>query len=507
MIAPRTSLVAWAAAIILPLSILAGVLGGFRGICILGIAVFALVSLIDLLLGLGKYSQLEIGLPAVNRVTAGRDFQLDLKLNGQVPRRGTIRLAVDLPPSIKANQSHITIRIDGLISNLMIPVRALADQRGVYPIHRAFFDWVSPLGFWVFREKRSVNCEIRVYPDLALEGRKIAHFLDRGGFGVHRQRQIGRGREFEKLREYEPGDSFDSIHWKAAAKRHKPITKVFQVEKSQEVYLAIDSSRLSARVLSSSTVQPPSARHLRDQPQALGQAGHFRYATARPSNEGLEHHKTSRDVLSAIALAKAEGLAESGARPYRDRSTILERSIAAALLAGATAERQGDLFGLITFGDKVDQLARARSGSLHFNHCRDLLVNLQSKLVAPDFEDIAATLLNRLTKRSLLIFLTSLDDSVTGENFLAAARFLARRHLIMAIMPSPPGTQPLFSAPGVEHTDQIYENISGHLRWTKLQELRKQLLQAGVRFHLAPGESFTLTVVSEYLATKRRQLL
>ena len=473
MIAPRTSLVAWAAVIVLPLSILAGVLGGFRGISILGIAVFALVSLIDLLLGLGKYHQLEVSLPAVIRVTAGRAFQLDLKLNESRSRRGIIRLAIDLPPAIKSEQSHMTVRIDGLISNLAVPVKALSDQRGTYLIRRVFFDWVSPFRFWVFREKRALDCEVRVYPDLALEGRKIAHFLDRGGFGVHRQRQIGRGREFEKLREYEAGDSFDSIHWKAAAKHHKPITKVFQVEKSQEVYLAIDSSRLSARSLSSSSshsssssssnVSEPSARHTQDDQVA-------------------------------------------GSPPHPEQ-TILERSIAAALLAGATAERQGDFFGLITFSDKVDQLARARSGSLHFNHCRDLLINLQPKLVAPDFEDIAATLLNRLTKRSLLIFLTSLDDSVTGENFLAAVRFLARRHLIMAIMPSPPGTQPLFSAPGVEHTDQIYENITGHLRWAKLQELRKQLLQAGVLFHLAPGDKFTLTVVSEYLATKRRQLL
>jgi uncharacterized protein (DUF58 family) len=467
MIAPRTSLVAWAAVIVLPLSILAGVLGGFRGISILGIAVFGLVSLIDLLLGLGKYRQLEVSLPAVIRVTAGRAFQLDLKLNGSRSRRGTIRLAVDLAPSIKSEQSHMTVRIDGPISNLAVPVKVLSDQRGTYLIRRVFFDWVSPLRFWVFREKRALDCEVRVYPDLALEGRKIAHFLDRGGFGVHRQRQIGRGREFEKLREYEAGDSFDSIHWKAAAKRHKPITKVFQVEKSQEVYLAIDSSRLSARSLSSS--------------------------------------------LSDSSSSSSSNVSEPSARHAQDHGgaeqTILERSIAAALLAGATAERQGDLFGLITFSDKVDQLARARSGSLHFNHCRDLLINLQPKLVAPDFEDIAATLLNRLTKRSLLIFLTSLDDSVTGENFLAAARFLARRHLIMAIMPSPPGTQPLFSAPGVEHTDQIYENITGHLRWAKLQELRKQLLQAGVLFHLAPGDKFTLTVVSEYLATKRRQLL
>jgi uncharacterized protein (DUF58 family) len=447
MIAPRTNLVVWAAAIILPLSILAGVMSGLRSICVLGVVIFALASFVDLLLGLGKYRPLEFQIPPVNRVTAGRDFELDLKLTGTGVRSGAIRLVLDLPPTVKPDQSSIPLNIKAGMVNLPVPVKAVAEHRGTYTINRLFFDWVSPARCWVFRENRPLKAELRVYPDLALEGRKIAHFLNRGGFGVHRQRQIGRGREFEKLREYEPGDSFDSIHWKAAAKRHKPITKVFQVEKSQEVYLAIDSSRLSSRTLSSSSSQSSSS------------------------------------------------------------STILERFIAASLLAGATAERQGDLFGLVTFSDKVDQMARARSGSLHFNHCRDLLINLQARLVAPDFEDIAATLLNRLTKRSLLIFLTSLDDSVTGENFLLAARFLARRHLVMAIMLLPPDTQPLFSAPGVEHTDQIYENIAGHLRWAKLQELRKQLLQAGVLFHLAPGQSFTLTVVGEYLATKRRQLL
>jgi len=461
MIAPRTNLVVWAAGIILPLSILAGVVGSLRSICVLGIVVFVLASLIDLLLGLGKHRQLEFQIPPVNRVTAGRDFTLDLKLNGTGLRVGVIRLVLDFPPTVKADQSNIPLQIEAGLLNLSIPVKGVAEHRGTYPINRLFFDWISPARCWVFREECPLKSELRVYPDLALEGRKIARFLDRGGFGVHRQRQIGRGREFEKLREYEPGDSFDSIHWKAAAKRHKPITKVFQVEKSQEVYIAIDSSRLSSRQISSTS----------------GNAGNAGNAERRTPNV---KHATS---------------------------TILESFIAATLLAGATAERQGDLFGLITFSDKVDQMARARSGSLHFNHCRDLLINLQARLVAPDFEDIAATLLNRLTKRSLLIFLTSLDDSVTGENFLLAARFLARRHLVMAIMLLPPDTQPLFSAPGVENTDQIYENIAGHLRWTKLQELRKQLLQAGVLFQLAPGQSFTLTVISEYLATKRRQLL
>jgi len=55
----------------------------------------------------------------------------------------------------------------------------------------------------------------------------------------------GKGRDFEKLREYIPGDSLDDIHWKATAKRGHPVTKVFQIERTQEVYVILDASRLS----------------------------------------------------------------------------------------------------------------------------------------------------------------------------------------------------------------------------------------------------------------------
>ena len=111
MIAPRTNLVAWAAAIIVPLSIFAGVVGSLRSICVLGIVVFALTSLVDLLLGLGKLRQLDLQIPAVNRVTAGREFGLDLKLNGTGLPGGVLRIALDLPPSVKADQSSISLRI------------------------------------------------------------------------------------------------------------------------------------------------------------------------------------------------------------------------------------------------------------------------------------------------------------------------------------------------------------------------------------------------------------
>src|SRR5690348_17995307 len=72
------------------------------------------------------------------------------------------------------------------------------------------------------------------------------------------------------------------------------------------------------------------------------------------------------------------------------------------------------------------------------------------------------------------LFRSSLDDSVTGENFLLAARFLARRHLVMTMMLTPPGTQPLFSPPGrsEEHTSELQSPV--HLVCRLLLEKKKK---------------------------------
>ena len=106
---------------------------------------------------------------------------------------------------------------------------------------RRFLPWVSG----VCAKPVPVGAEIRVYPNLVTERKNLAAlFLNRGSFGLHAQRQLGKGREFEKLREYVPGDGYDELHWKATARRGRPITKVYQIERTQEVYVVIDASRL-----------------------------------------------------------------------------------------------------------------------------------------------------------------------------------------------------------------------------------------------------------------------
>jgi uncharacterized protein (DUF58 family) len=102
------------------------------------------------------------------------------------------------------------------------------------------------MGLWDMRRDQPLAAQVRVYPNLQRLEDVLA--LRRDNIGAKPVRQIGKGREFEKLREYLPGDGFDEIHWKATARRGKPVTKVFQVEQTREVYVVLDCSRLTGRL-------------------------------------------------------------------------------------------------------------------------------------------------------------------------------------------------------------------------------------------------------------------
>jgi uncharacterized protein (DUF58 family) len=293
---------------------------------------------------------------------------------------------------------------------------------------------------------------VRVYPNLHKEQKNLAGlFLNRGMFGLHAQRQVGKGKEFEKLRDYIPGDSYEDIHWKATAKRSHPVTKIFQIERTQEIYTIIDSSRLSSRI--------------------------------------VQTEKTDAGIHSIASV------------------TQLERFITAALVLALVAEKQGDLFGLITFHDKVQSFVRARHGKMHYNACRDALYGLEPKLVNPDFSEVNSFIRLRLRRRALLIFLTNLDDPVLAENFVNNLDLLSRHHLILVNTLRMPAIAPLFSDGQVADVDDLYQRLGGHLQFQKLRELEKSLKFRGINMSILDNEMLCPQLVSQYINVKRRQLL
>jgi uncharacterized protein (DUF58 family) len=93
--------------------------------------------------------------------------------------------------------------------------------------------------------------EIVVLPDLrAVAGQhaKLNRFVLRG-LGSRSAPRLGKGREFDRLREYVLGDEFRDIAWRASARHGKLIVREFRLDRSQDVVVCLDRGhRMAARV-------------------------------------------------------------------------------------------------------------------------------------------------------------------------------------------------------------------------------------------------------------------
>lgn len=103
--------------------------------------------------------------------------------------------------------------------------------------------------------ERIVPCgeasEVSVIPDLRAVGRlhaQLNRFALRG-YGTRLSARLGKGREFDRLREYVRGDEFRDIAWKASARHDKLIVREHRLDRSQDVLLCLDAGhRMAARV-------------------------------------------------------------------------------------------------------------------------------------------------------------------------------------------------------------------------------------------------------------------
>ncbi|MCX7885794.1 MAG: DUF58 domain-containing protein [Verrucomicrobiae bacterium] len=403
-------------------------------------AAVTVAAVLDAIAGKRRLGGLKAELAPLIRLTQNRETSLPMRLHNASGRVRHLRLGLALPPEFQSKQEHLWIAAPAEPAGARLHWHCLPQKRGRYRLQAVYLEEQSPLRFWALRSTLPLNTELRVYPNLAEERRRLAaFFLNRGLTGVHVQRQVGRGREFEKLREYVPGDDYQDIHWKTTAKRARPITKVFQIERTQEVYVLVDSSRLSAR--------------------RCGE------------------------------------------------TSALERFVTAALLLALAAEKQGDLFGLLTYSDKVNRFVRAGRGKSHYGTCREVLYTLEPQPVAPDLQEVFVFLRSQLRRRALLVFLTSLDDPLLAETFVRKADLISRQHLVLVNMPRPAGIAPLFSGRPVSEPDQIYERLSGHILWHNLGELGETLRSRGVSFQLVEAETLCARLIAQYLNVKHRQLL
>jgi uncharacterized protein (DUF58 family) len=151
----------------------------------------------------------------------------------------------NVPPQLRSEPPTLAVlaprRDEGIASYRIRPTK-----RGDARIGDCYVRYQSLLRIaekWV---RVPLEQTVRIYPDLD-EAKRHSMYLLRSrqiALEKRRTRMRGIGREFESLREYQQGDEYRDICWTAAARRAKLVTRVYQMERSQTVWVVVDSGRL-----------------------------------------------------------------------------------------------------------------------------------------------------------------------------------------------------------------------------------------------------------------------
>ena len=195
------------------------------------------------------------------RLPAPGDLQLHRRWPGPlaIGRRAAVDLAIE-------NRSHtfvhawLTDHLPGALRRELTEVEIAAPggatasaqyfvdprERGDLPVSILAIRYRTAWGLAERWAVAPLEQQVRVYPDLH-EARHHSMYLVRSrqvAIEKRRARATGLGRDFESLRDYRQGDEIRDICWSATSRRAKLVTRVYQPERSQAVWIIVDGGRL-----------------------------------------------------------------------------------------------------------------------------------------------------------------------------------------------------------------------------------------------------------------------
>jgi uncharacterized protein (DUF58 family) len=156
-----------------------------------------------------------------------------------------IQLLETLPSSLRNEPPQLELTV--------APRREGEAQYSVYPTRRGtavasqvFLRYEGSFRLAQRWATADLKQKLTIYPNLH-EAKQHAIYLVRSrqvALEKRFSRVRGAGKAFESLREYRDGDDFADVCWTATARRGKLVTKLYELEKSQTVWLVLDTGRL-----------------------------------------------------------------------------------------------------------------------------------------------------------------------------------------------------------------------------------------------------------------------
>ena len=177
-----------------------------------------------------------------------------------------------------------------------------------------------------------------------------------------------------------------------------------------------------------------------------------------------------------------------------------DHALNALLISAFVALRQGDSVGLMSFAGHSRWVPPIK-GRFRISHLLDQIYDLHSSPATSDYLEVAQQLLARQPRRSLIVFISSLEPQ-DREDLTQAARLLSQRHLVMIASMRQQALTDTLAAEVVSLDDALrYCGVTHHLQ--QQAAMFAELRSNNVIVADTPPAYMHSTLISEYMALKR----
>lgn len=418
----------------------------------------ALVLLAALLDGLRlpKAAQIIASRSWTNAPSLDSETEIELTIENQGRVIVNCTLIDDLPPALVAEPAEYTVTA---FPRAPAPGRYRVEpkERGDWETGSLYVRYRSPLGLAERWAQAPLVQRVRVYPALRT-GEEQQIFLARSrqiDLQLRQARQRGLGRDFESLREYREGDDLRDICWTASARRGSPITRQYQTERSQPVWIVLDCGRL-----------------MRSRVAAVA-PGH----AALPVTEPVQrvHSKLDFACTTAVSLAQL------------------------ALFSG-------DRVGLLAYGQGIQQRLLPGRGAAHLRQVIEALAQVRTEGGEADHLRATATLNRLQPRRALILWITDLAESAMRPEVIDGATQLLRRHVLLFVAMAQPEVD-LIARARPRNVEQMFRAAAAQEMAGRREVLLARLHEQGALTMDLNPEALTSSVLNQYLTVKERAMV
>jgi len=416
-------------------------------------------------------------LPAPHQITATRTWsnapaldsntEIELTLENSGGLILECRLIDDLPTALVAHPAERRLtafpRVPASLRYTVQP-----QERGDWQTGWLFVRYRSGLGLTERWAKAPLTQTVRIYPALRT-GEEQQLFLARSrqiDLQLRQARLRGLGRDFESLRDYREGDDLRDICWTATARRGGLITRQYQTERSQAVWIVLDCGRL---MRSRVAVQPEVAGGFNPR-KAQGEETRALAPEERTAHTKLDHACTTAVALAQLALFS------------------------------------GDRVGLLAYGHGIQQRLLPGRGAAHLRQIIEALALVRAESGEADHLRATAMLSRLQPRRALILWVTDLAETAMRPEVIDGAVQLLRRHVLLFVAMAQPEVESIAKARP--------RSVIQMFRAAAAQEMagRRELLLARLHEHGAltldlNPEALTSSVLNQYLAVKERAMV